>query len=188
MDNTRESLNEANDGLWANYIFHNTSDFSKLDLMMNNPFLGMETGFRTRPDRPRPRKTWTTVRKKLNKSEMILFFRPLGLRTRRPAGEDPDVKIWRSKGLTPWFYVVFYGATLENHRTKQMMVYEQIPFYIKTSNFSKLDLMTRNRFLGIETGFRTRPDRPRPRKTWKTDRKTRNIRFFFFNSWRKFLF
>ena len=37
------------------------------------------------------------------------FFRPLGLRTRRPAGEDLDVKIWRSKGLTPWFYVVFYG-------------------------------------------------------------------------------
>ena len=31
----------------------------------------------------------------------FLFFRPLGLRTRRPAGEDPDVKIWRSKGLTP---------------------------------------------------------------------------------------
>ena len=29
------------------------------------------------------------------------FFRPLGLRTWRPAGEDPDVKIWRSKGLTP---------------------------------------------------------------------------------------
>ena len=31
----------------------------------------------------------------------FLIFRPLGLRTRRPAGEDPDVKIWRSKGLTP---------------------------------------------------------------------------------------
>ena len=39
----------------------------------------------------------------------FLFFRPLGVRTQRPAGEDPDVKIWRSKGLTPWFYVVFYG-------------------------------------------------------------------------------
>ena len=31
----------------------------------------------------------------------FLFFRPQGLRTWRPAGEDPDVKIWRSKGLTP---------------------------------------------------------------------------------------
>ena len=31
----------------------------------------------------------------------FFFFRPLGLRTRRPAGEDPDVKIRRSKGLTP---------------------------------------------------------------------------------------
>ena len=39
----------------------------------------------------------------------FLFFRPLGLWTWRPAGEDPDIKIWRSKGLTPWFYVVFYG-------------------------------------------------------------------------------
>ena len=31
----------------------------------------------------------------------FLFFRTLGLRTKRPAGEDPDVKIWRSEGLTP---------------------------------------------------------------------------------------
>ena len=45
----------------------------------------------------------------------FLFFRPLGLRTRRPAGEDPDVKIRRSKGLTPWFYVVFYGDFDERH-------------------------------------------------------------------------
>ena len=37
-------------------------------------------------------------------SYVFSFFRPLGLRTRRLAGEDADVKIWRSKGLTPWFY------------------------------------------------------------------------------------
>ena len=29
----------------------------------------------------------------------------------------------------------------------------------------------KNRFLGMKTGFQTRPDRPRPRKTQNTDRK-----------------
>ena len=45
----------------------------------------------------------------------FLIFRPLGLRTPRPAGEDQDVKIWRSKGLTPWFYVAFYGELDGQH-------------------------------------------------------------------------
>ena len=31
----------------------------------------------------------------------------------------------------------------------------------------------KNRFLGMKIGSRTRPDRPRPRKTWKTDRNPR---------------
>ena len=36
----------------------------------------------------------------------------------------------------------------------------------------------KNRFLGMKMGSRTRPDYPRPRKTWKTDRKPRKTRKF----------
>ena len=57
-------------------------------------------------------------------------------------------------------------TTLESHSSKQMMVYKQITFLYKKSNFSKLDFM-------MKIGSRTRPDRSRPRKTRKTDRKTR---------------
>ena len=41
----------------------------------------------------------------------FLFVRPQGLwtRTQRRHRPDPDVKIWRSKGLNPSYYVVFYG-------------------------------------------------------------------------------
>ena len=38
--------------------------------------------------------------------------------------------------------------------------------------------MMKNRFLGMKMGSRTRPDYPRPRKTWKTDRKPRKTRKF----------
>ena len=40
----------------------------------------------------------------------FLMFRPRGLRTRtrRRHRPDPDVKIWRSKGLNPSYYVAFY--------------------------------------------------------------------------------
>ena len=45
-------------------------------------------------------------------------------------------------GLTPSFYVVFLWrlriTRLESHNSKQMMVYEQITFFIKKQNFSKL--------------------------------------------------
>ena len=44
-----------------------------------------------------------------------LFFRPLGLRTQRPAGEDPDVKIWRSKGLNPSLYTIYHGDFKKKH-------------------------------------------------------------------------
>ena len=54
---------EANDGLWANYIFYKKSKFSKLDFMMKNRFLGMKTDFRTRLGCPRPRRTRKTGRK-----------------------------------------------------------------------------------------------------------------------------
>ena len=63
----------------------------------------------------------------------------------------------------------FRKTALESHNSKQMMVYEQITFFYKKSNFSKLDIM-------MKIGSRTRPDRSRPRKTWKTDRKTRKIK------------
>ena len=59
-------------------------------------------------------------------------------------------------------------TTLESHSSKQIMVYKQITFFIKKSNFSKLDFM-------MKMGSRTRPDRSRPRKTRKTDRKTKKI-------------
>ena len=36
----------------------------------------------------------------------------------------------------------------------------------------------KNRFLDMKMGSRTRPDYPRPRKTWKTDRKPRKTRKF----------
>ena len=57
-----------------------------------------------------------------------------------------------------------------------MRVYKQITFFYKKSKFSKLDFMMKNRFLGMKIGSRTRPDRPRPRKTWKTGRKPRKPR------------
>ncbi len=62
-NNIRNAYLQANDGLWANYIFYKNSKFSKLDFMMKNRFLGMKMGSRTRPDHPRPRKTWKTDRK-----------------------------------------------------------------------------------------------------------------------------
>ena len=63
IETIRKSYLQANDGLQGNYIFYKKSKFSKLDFMMKNRFLGMKMGSRTRPDHPRPRKTWKTDRK-----------------------------------------------------------------------------------------------------------------------------
>ena len=86
-NNIRNAYLQANDGLWANYIFYKNSKFSKLDFMMKNRFLGMKMGSRTRPDYPRPRKTWKTDRKprKTRKFEGFL-----------PASENvPKRVFWR---------------------------------------------------------------------------------------------
>ena len=50
MDNTRESEKETNDGLLANHIYCKKSNFTKLDLMMKNRFLGMNGHFRRAMD------------------------------------------------------------------------------------------------------------------------------------------
>ena len=83
---------------------------------------------------------------------MNYYFSTLGT-------SDPEagleVKIRRSKGLTPWFYVVllrrFRWKTLESHNSKQMMVYEQIKFFLNQNFSKKLDptsiFWLENRFL-----------------------------------------
>ena len=64
------------------------------------------------------------------------FFDPGDFGPRGWHGLDPEVKIGRSKGLTPLFYLVFLWrfrlTTQENHSFKQMMVYEQITFFEKS--------------------------------------------------------
>ena len=66
-------------------------------------------------------------------------------------------------------------TTLESHSSKQMMVYEQITFFYKTSKFSKLDFMMKNRFLTMKIGSRTRPDRPDLKKPGKRAEKPEQL-------------
>ena len=71
----------------------------------------------------------------------FLFFRPRGLRTRRPAQTGPGCQNLAFQRFEPIilcsFSLRFRKTKLEKHNSKQMMVYEQITFFIKNRNFSK---------------------------------------------------
>ena len=71
----------------------------------------------------------------------FLFFRPRGLRTRRPAQTGPGCQNLAFQRFDPMilcsFLRRFRWKTLESHNSKQMMVYEQITFFIK-NHFSFL--------------------------------------------------
>ena len=65
----------------------------------------------------------------------FLFFRPWGLRTRRPAqtgprGQNPAFQRFDPMILCSFLWRIRW-TTLENHRTKQLMDYEQIISFIK---------------------------------------------------------
>ena len=60
-------------------------------------------------------------------------------------------------------------TTLESHSSKQMMVYEQITFFYKKANFSKLDII-------MKMASRTRPDRSRPGNAGKRTEKPEQSR------------
>ena len=71
----------------------------------------------------------------------FLFFRPRGLRTRRPAqtgpaGQNPAFQRFDPMILCRFLWR-FRWKTLESHNSKQMMVYEQITSFIKNLIFSK---------------------------------------------------
>ena len=72
----------------------------------------------------------------------FLFFRPRGLRTRRPAQTGPGCQNLAFQRFDPIilcsFLWRFRKTKLESHNSKQMMVYEQITFFIKNRFFSKL--------------------------------------------------
>ena len=67
----------------------------------------------------------------------FLFFRPRGLRTQRPAQTGPGGQNLRFPRFDPMILCSFLAtirwATLENYSSKQMMVYDQITFFIKFS-------------------------------------------------------
>ena len=98
------------------------------------------------------------------------FFDPGDFGPRGRHRPDPDVKIWRSKGLNPSYYVVFYGDFdvnhLESHNSKQMMVYEQITFFIKNRFFFKICFWIENRFFDWKIDLWIK-------KTWKNIEKPR---------------
>ena len=72
----------------------------------------------------------------------FLFFRPRGLRTRRPAQTGPGCQNLAFQRFDPMilcsFLWRFRKTKLESHNSKQMMVYEQITFFIK--NPKKINL------------------------------------------------
>ena len=71
----------------------------------------------------------------------FLFFRPRGLWTQRPAQTGPGCQNLAFQRFEPIilcsFLWRFRKTKLESHNSKQMMVYEQITFFIKKINFSK---------------------------------------------------
>merc|ERR1712110_294822 len=71
----------------------------------------------------------------------FLFFRPRGLRTRRPAQTRPgcqNLAFQRFEPIILWSFLWrLRKTTLESHNSKQMVVYEQITFFIKNRSFSK---------------------------------------------------
>ena len=85
----------------------------------------------------------------------FLFFRPRGLRTRRPAQTGPGCQNPAFQRFDPMilcsFLWRFRKTKLESHNSKQMMVYEQT--HLKKSIFSKnsfgstIDFLMENRFL-----------------------------------------
>ena len=87
----------------------------------------------------------------------FLFFRPRGLRTRRPAQTGPGCQNLAFQRFEPIilcsFLWRFRKTKLESHNSKQMMVYEQITFFIKIEIFQKMCLdrisifWFKNRFL-----------------------------------------
>ena len=72
----------------------------------------------------------------------FLFLRARGLRTQRPAQTGPGGQNPAFQRFVPMilcsFLWRFRKTTLENHSSKQMMVYEQITFFYKHRRFSKL--------------------------------------------------
>ena len=68
----------------------------------------------------------------------IIFFRPQGLWTRRPAQTGPRGQNLAFQRFDPMilcsFLWRFRWKTLESHNSKQMTVYEQITFFIKNQN------------------------------------------------------
>ena len=71
----------------------------------------------------------------------FLFFRPRGLWTQRPAQTGPGCQNLAFQRFEPIILCSFSWrlrkTTLESHNSKQMMVYEQITFFIKKRKFSK---------------------------------------------------
>ena len=65
----------------------------------------------------------------------FLFFRPWGLRTRRPAQTGPGCQNPAFQRFDPMilcsFLWRFRKTKLESHNSQQIMVYEQILFFIK---------------------------------------------------------
>ena len=74
----------------------------------------------------------------------FLFFRPRGLRTRRPAQTGPGGQNPAFQRFDPMILCSFLWRSrktkLESHNSKQMMVYEQITI-TKKSKFCKIDLL-----------------------------------------------
>ena len=65
----------------------------------------------------------------------FLFFRPWGLRTQRPAqtgpgGQNPAFQRFDPMILCSFLWR-FRWKTLESHNSKQMMIYEEITFFIQ---------------------------------------------------------
>ena len=74
----------------------------------------------------------------------FLFFRPRGLWTQRPAQTGPGCQNMAFQRFDPIIIHDFSRrlrkTTLEKHSSKQMRVYEQITFFIKSRNFQNLIL------------------------------------------------
>ena len=85
----------------------------------------------------------------------FLFFRPRGLRTRRPAqtgpgGQNPAFQRFDPMILCSCLWR-FRWKTLESHNSKQMMVYEQITFFIQ--NIFYLNILDRISILLLKNRF-----------------------------------
>ena len=80
----------------------------------------------------------------------FLFFRPQGLWTRRPAQTGPGCQNLAFQRFEPIilcsFLWRFRKTKLESHNSKQMMVYEQITFFIINNRIVSIFFWIENRF------------------------------------------